>query len=260
MRPYAAVRVSAAIALVAAVIAVTVVVWWPGSITPRAAEVAITPATEDTSLPSIDEVARVDKPPLIDEAAAVDDTMADEDAPADTFATFVVDRCLLELALDGRVIYRGKPRCRNKESTLPIRIPPSRAALLRKSWHAHYANGGVWAEHDDEWWIPLASHRYRIWEFVEVEGQVIDDSTPEPDPHHVTVTAKRGHEATWFVTHFGDKSDTYATGETAAIAGNFGGDHSLFVGKRPGIRYLRKFPGSYRFVVGRRITMSYVPE
>ncbi|HEY5928138.1 MAG TPA: hypothetical protein VIV11_40905, partial [Kofleriaceae bacterium] len=145
MRPYVAVRVSAAIVLVAAVVAVTVVVWWPRSITPRAAEVAITPATEDTSLPSIDEVARVDEPPPVEVAAA--DTAIDE---ADTrFATFVVDRCLLELALDGRVIYRGKPRCRNQESTLPIRIPPSRAALLRKSWHAHYANGGVWAEHDD---------------------------------------------------------------------------------------------------------------
>ena len=182
-------------------------------------------------------------------------------AAADSHATIVIDKCMLSVAIDHRVIYRGKPHCKNEPRELDVKVPKSRGVHVRTVNAAYYANGGIWADHDDEFLIPLvAGKRYEIGEGY----AVISGETPKKDKHCVGVSRARGSRIeAWNVSHFGEREGPFELTTPSHVGGEHA-RHELFVhgGERQSekvITYYRLFTGTYRFHVTRagRVSLSF---
>jgi len=184
-------------------------------------------------------------------------------AAADSHATLVIDKCMLSVEIDRRVVYRGKPMCQNKPRELEIKVPKSRGVHVRTNNAAHYANGGLWVEHDDEFLMPLvAGNRYEIGEGF----AYFDHGGPQPKGKHcVGVSRDRGAKFdAWRVSYYGTRDDFFDF-TTPSYVGGEHARHELFVsssvkehdGKL--VEYYRLHAGTYRFHVARggRISLSF---
>jgi hypothetical protein len=173
--------------------------------------------------------------------------------------TLLPEPCVLTIELDGRVVYRGRPRCKNAPRSIVVPVPPAGAARLRTTAAAFYANGGLWTVHDDELWVPLLPRKYVVG-----EGYAMFEGVSAPamqGTHCVSVTSASPRYLAWRAHRDGPHS----MGEVRAIGGEHDGRHLGIVGDDPGsapfTRYLRLVPGTYAFHVDRRgvITMRHDP-
>jgi hypothetical protein len=183
-------------------------------------------------------------------------------AAADSHATLVIDKCMLSVQIDNRVIYRGKPKCKNEPRELDIKVPRSRGVHVRTNAHLFYASAGFWAEHDDAFLIPLtANKRYEIGEGY----AVIAGDTPPKVKHCVEVSRDRGSKLDgWAVTHYGTREGPHDM-TTRSVVGGEHPRHELHVSSdaKPAddkvVTYYRLQAGTYRFHVTRagKVSLSF---
>jgi hypothetical protein len=172
--------------------------------------------------------------------------------------TLLPEPCVLTIEIDGRIVYRGKPRCKNAPRMIEVPVPRARAARIRTTSAAFYANGGLWTVHDDELWAPLVPRRYVVG-----EGYVIFEGASAPTmqgTHCVVVTSSSPRYRAWRAHRDGPHPIGHAQ--------SLGGEHNerylgVITEQEPGrnlhTRYLRLVPGTYAFHVDARgaITLRY---
>jgi hypothetical protein len=179
-------------------------------------------------------------------------------------ATFLPQSCLLSIEVDGRVVYRGKPRCKNKPTAVEVPVPPARAVRVRTRSASFYANGGIWAVHDDELLMPIAAQRYTIG-----EGYALFEGGTSPSmqgTHCVKFTSANPRYTSWLAWHFADRDGPFAMGDSHAIGHDLNERGVVVLDDKPArddrrAHYVRLVPGTYQFHVDRRgrISLSYDP-
>ena len=180
-----------------------------------------------------------------------------------------VDKCVLALDLDGHRVFTAGPKCKETSSSIRVRVPSSGAAHVHVKYFEYYANGGISARPEEDFFVPILPGL----SYVASGGRFAPTTTPAGTdggastlPHCVNVkvsgTDARRFES-WRVDHFGRQFGPCAFGAPQLTGGPWY-RHSVTLVAHDDARsvsaeYHRVFLGSYEFTVGRggAITLTY---